>query len=117
MPWTTPRPQDRWTDRENSAFFREIFTRVKFGSFDWNPPNVAANSTVDTALTTTDAPQIEGVRVGMSIKVTPPPTIDAGLLLDAWVATDDELTIRLRNVTGSGINMASTTWSFHGVVT
>lgn len=117
MPWTVPRPQDRWSDREISAYLREIFTRLKFGSFTWNPPNVGGNTTVDTTLTTADAPQIEGVRVGMSIKVTPPPTIDAGLLLDAWVATDDEITIRLRNVTGVAINMASTSWSFHGVVT
>jgi hypothetical protein len=117
MPWTVPRPQDRWSDREISTYLREIFTRLKFGSFDWDPPNVAANTTVDTTLTTTDAPQIEGLRVGMSIKVTPPATINAGLLLDAWVATDDELTVRLRNVTGVAINMTSTTWSFHGVVT
>jgi hypothetical protein len=116
MPWTVPRPQDRWSDREIGSFLREIFTRIKFGSFTWDPPSVSANTTVDTTLTTTDAPQVEGLRTGMSVKVTPPSTVDAGLLLDAWVPADDQLTVRLRNVTGSGINMTSTTWSFMGVL-
>jgi hypothetical protein len=107
---------EKWDDRERAYWFRELGTRLKFNSFTWNAPNVGANSTVDTVLAIADAAQVDGLRVGMAIQVTPPATIDAGLIGWAWVATDNELTIRLVNTTGGGINPASGTWSFIGIL-
>jgi hypothetical protein len=117
MSWSMPRPLDNWSMREVFAFLREIYARPKWNSFTWNPPNVPANSTVDTTLTTSDAEVLTGLRVGMPVSVSPPSTIDSGIVCaGAWVATDDTLTIRLANVTALGVNPASGTWAFHGKV-
>jgi hypothetical protein len=113
MPWSAQKPMD---GTDVYKFQREIHTRLKFGSFTWNPPNVPAASTVDTVLTTSDSGDFVGLRVGMSVSVSPPSAIDAGLGWGAFVATDDTLTVRLVNATALGINAASGTWSFHGMV-
>ena len=118
MSWTSSVPQDRWKEVELFSFLRELFVRGRcFGSFAWNPANVPANSTVDTTLTTVIAPQLKGLRVGMAIVVTPPATINSGLVCaGAWVAADDTITIRLANITGSGIDLAEGTWAFMGKI-
>ena len=113
MPWSAQRPQDGQDDKR---FAREIYTRLKFGSVTWNPPSVPAASTVDTTLTTSDSMDLSGLRAGMSVSVSPPSAIDSGLGWGAIVATDDTLTIRLVNATALGINAASGTWAFHGMV-
>jgi hypothetical protein len=119
MSWQTAAPLEAsWDKKDLFGFLREIYTRGRtFGSFTWNPPSVAAAATVDTTLTTTDADVLKGLRVGQAVYVTPPLTIDSGIVCGgAWVATDDTLTIRLGNVTAAPINPASGTWSFQGVV-
>lgn len=127
MSWLSPAPlENSWwkramevPPRELFSFLREIFNRHRtFGAFTWNPPNVPANTTVDTTLTTSTVPQLEGLRSGQAVYVTPPSAIDAGVVLGgAWAPADDQLTIRLGNITGVGINPASGTWAFQGVVT
>lgn len=116
--WTVAKPQEKaGSDREIHAFLREIYSRLKFGAFTWNAPNVPATSTVDTTLTTSDAAILEGLRAGMAITVSPPSTLDSGLVVGgAWVATDDTLTIRLGNVTAGALNPVSGTWAFEGMV-
>ena len=119
MSWASGRPQDTWKPdgREIFAFLREIYTRDKFGSFTWNPPNVPAASTVDTTLTTTDTAEVTGLRAGQAVYVTPPSTLLAGLICGgAWVNADDTLTIRLGNVTAGALNADSGTWAFQGKV-
>lgn len=118
MSWSAAKPTDQ-DIRDPSRIvdlLREVYTRGRtFGSFTWNPPNVPANSTVDTTLTTSDDEVFTGLRVGQAVYVTPPSTLDSGLVVGAaWVATDDTLTIRLANVTGVGINAAEGTYSFDG---
>lgn len=119
MTWASAIPQDTWGAESRSAWrwLREMWQRGKtFGSFTWNPPNVPANSTVTTTLTTTDAAVLEGLRAGQAVTVTPPSAIDEGLMWSAFVGTDDTLSIRLANVTGGAINAASGTWVFDGKV-
>jgi hypothetical protein len=117
MSWTSARPQDTWGQGEMWTFLREIYTRNKFASFVWDPPNVPATSTVDTTLTTADSEEFLGLRAGQSVTVTPPATFDSGLMVaSVWVGTDDTLTIRLANVTGGDIDPATDTWAFHGVM-
>jgi hypothetical protein len=114
MSWGCGLPQDQWKEREISSFLREIHTRWKCDTFTWDPPNVPANSVVSTTLTTVDASTVKGLRAGMPIQVTPPSDIADGLSVTAWVATDNTLTIRLRNHTGGAIDQASGTWGFIG---
>jgi hypothetical protein len=121
MSWESARPQDTWKPegRETFKFLREIYTRFRcFGSFTWNPPSVPAASTVDTTLTTADSAVFEGLRAGQAVTVTPPSTLDSGVVWGgAWVADDNTLTIRLGNVTALAINPVSATWVLHGMVT
>lgn len=114
MSWTTGAPQDRWKPPEVFTFLREIYTRLKFGEFTWDPADVPANSVVKTTLTTVDASTIKGLRAGMPVRVTPPSDLDDGLSVEAWVGADNTLTVRLRNHTGGGIDQGSGVWSFIG---
>ena len=117
MSWTIPVPQDRWKEREVFSFLREVWRRMKFASFTLDLPSIAGNTTVDVTLTTTDDDAGTGLRAGMPIHVTPPSTLDAGLVVSAaWVATDDTLTVRVDNITGGAINAASGTWSYMGAL-
>lgn len=118
MAWTVPVPQDTWKERDTASFLREIHTRLRFGSFSWNPPSVASATAVDTTLTSTDDARLGVLRAGMWIDVCPPSGgITSGLVVEeAWVPADGSLTIRLYNATGSPIDEASGTWSFVGVI-
>lgn len=109
-----PSPLDKWSDVEWGNWAREISSRFRWGSFTWNAPNVPAASTVDTTITTLDDPAVTGTRTGMAIHVTPPATLDNGLVVSAWVATDNTLTVRIGNVTAGDINPASGVWIFSG---
>lgn len=117
MSWTNPKPEDRYAKdpAQLMAYIREMYGRGStFGTFTWDPPEVGATTSVDTTLTTTTVPALTGLRAGQFVHVTPPSTIDAGLIWGAFVASDNSLTIRLVNVTGSPINPASGTWAFDG---
>lgn len=97
---------------------KDFSGRFVADQFTWDPGNVAATSILTTTLTTSSYPEVKGLRAGMAIVLTPPSDIDDDLRVDAWwCATDDTLTIRLRNDTGSGIDQGSGNWSFMGVLT
>lgn len=118
MTWSSSQPlESSWQDKELYLFLREIFVRGRtFGTFTWNPPNVPGASTVDTTLTTSTIDALKGLRAGQPVFVSPPSAIDAGIGALAWVPADDQLTIRLLNVTAGAINPASGTWAFQGVI-
>lgn len=117
--WNAPQPRDTWTPKERADFEREVWTRVKFGSFDWTPPLIAANTTtafvvgpgaaVDTRVTV-------GLRVGMPVSVTAPDVMVNGLSAQALVAANDTLTIAIANVTAGGLTPPAGTWAFQGMV-
>ena len=88
--------------------------RMRRGTFTWDPGSIAANTVVDTTFTVTDFATLTGNRAGMFVEVVPPSTLLAGLDVEAWVAADDELTVRLKNTTGGALNTASGTWAFFG---
>lgn len=100
--------------REFATYVDYVFKRPVWGSVTWDPENVGAGATVDTVLTTSNSTDLTGLRAGMAVVVTPPPTLNAGLYVVAWVPSNDRLTIRLTNLTGAGINPASGAWSFMG---
>lgn len=94
-------------------FLRKVASHFVFGDFTWNPPNVPAASTVDTTLDVATCADFVDLRAGMTVTVTPPSTLEAGVVVGAaWVSAHQTLTVRLANVTALGINPASGTWSF-----
>jgi hypothetical protein len=118
MSWKSPPLLDRDVTKPDvlGSFLREIHTRVKFGSFTWNPDSVPANSVLETTLTSASVTALTGLRTGMSIHLTPPSSIDDSIDTLAYVAADDSLTVRLKNTSGSPVDIGETTWRFHGVV-
>jgi hypothetical protein len=107
------RPLDTWDERTWASHHRDVARRPVFGSFTWDAPNLAANTTTDTTLTTALSALFDGLRTAMVVSVTPPSTLTAGVVFGgAWVATDRELTIRLGNLTGGAIDPAEATWRF-----
>lgn len=115
MPWKF-NVTSKSTEREKEYFFQEICTRVKFGTFTWDPPSIAASTTTTTVIDAATYPEVTGCRVGMAIKVVPPSTFPAGMVLDAFVATDDTISVMLTNYTAAPIDMAETDWPFFGIV-
>lgn len=118
MAWTVPLPQDNWSERDKNAFLREVWMRYRNAFvFAWDAPSVGAGDTVDTTLTSATVPQLGSFRAGMPVYVSPPPSITAGLhVTGAWVPADGQLTIRLYNSTGGGIDLGSADWSVGGAL-
>lgn len=95
------------------VFLRKVASHFVFGDFTWDPPNVPAASTVDTTLDVATCADLGDLRAGMTVTVTPPSTLEAGIVIGAaWVSAHQTLTVRLANVTALAINPASGTWSF-----
>lgn len=108
-----PRPQAKWRPADFLPWMMDVSTRPVTGSFTWNPASIGATTTADTTLAVASYPSLKGLRAGMPVVVTPPSTLDAGLIIGAsWIAADDTLTIRLRNTSGSAVDQASGTWAF-----
>ncbi len=102
-------PQDNWEEPEIRRWLRDLARRLVFGTFTLDVGNVLAQAALDSTVT---GDAVKGLRVGMAVKLTQAPTLNAGLMADAWVATDDELVVRVTNVTAAPINPASGTWTF-----
>lgn len=111
-------PQEAWSDRELRRWFRDLHIRAKWGTFQVSRSGVEANATTDQTITAAAQPILTGLRVGMYVHVSPPPTLDAGLVVGgAWVAADDSITIRLGNLTTGAIGSwegDAETWAFWG---
>ena len=108
-------PNERWSKGEWDDYHIDQRRRYVCDSFTWNPPNVPANDSVDTTLTTSDDPALAGLIPGMVIALSPPSDITAGLVIGAvWCATADTLTVRLVNPTGGAINQGAGSWSYRG---
>lgn len=119
MTWNSSVPMDSWgaDSREFWQWQREIRRAFSArGAIAWNAPSIPAASSVDTVLDSVSYAVLQGLRAGMHVVVTPPSTIDAGLVWGGFVAADDTLTIRLTNVTAGAIDPASGTWKFMGVL-
>ncbi len=108
-------PRDNASDQEWRDFMRELNSRLLCDTFTWDPGSISANTVAATTLTAASYPALQGLRTTMVVTVTPPDDLDSGLrLLHCTCATDDTLTIRLENVTGSPIDQGSGTWQYSG---
>lgn len=110
-------PQNNWTQELRDAWLRELATRLQWGSFDWDAPNIPAHTSVTTTLTDADSEDIAALRPSMAVSITPPLAIDEGLVPTAWVPDNGKLTIRIANVTAGALNPAEGTWRFLAVLT
>jgi hypothetical protein len=108
-----PRPSDA---AQVADAIRDMSSRTIVDSFTWDPPNVGAGASVDTTITTSTDVAVRGIRAGSHITLTPPSDLTAGLLFIAWSGTDDTLTVRLTNITGSPINQGSGTWVYKAMI-
>lgn len=71
-----------------------------------DPEDVGANSTVSGSV------DLPGARIGDIVWVTPPSSMESGLLLNGASITDeDELTFSVRNTTAGEINAESREWA------
>ena len=118
-PYTlTPKsqPQNDWDLKQLIAYVRELGNnRLRYGVLtSFNPGKVPANSTLDTALTKAANADIDTFRAGMFIAVTPPSTLNAGLIPYAFVGTDKTLTIRITNTTAGDLTPVAGNWAYYG---
>lgn len=110
-------PRRTWSLREITEWLFDFSLRDIRGIVDWTPTVVGAGACVDFALPAATYPACTGLRAGYhAVSVTPPPTIQAGLVVMGFVANDDELTVRIFNSTGAGIVPAAGDWTFFGVI-
>src|ERR1051325_785741 len=116
MSWTVPLPQDNWKERDLFVFLREVWSRLKFATFSWNPGVIGAGAYSATTLTTADVPELEGLRTGMPIFVTAPAYGGLIHVAKTHVPADDQLYIKLLNTDSSPSVSATTTWGFMGVL-
>lgn len=121
MPWKVAQPLPTWSAVQWAEFGREIFTRAKFFNFTWTPGTIAASTMVTYSMAATGTPDILtnaclGLRIGMSIKLTPPSAPAAGLLWDATVTVNDTLTIWIQNISGAAAAAPAGTWAAKGLV-
>lgn len=107
-------PRLNWPPGVLLLWANDLARRFVTGSFTLNPASINATTTVDITLSDlTLYPEIKGLRAGMPVDVTPPSDLNAGLgVIAKWVATDDTLTIRLRNFTGLAVDQGAGVWSF-----
>lgn len=106
-------PDRRYDDAQIRDWANDVGNRVVTGAFAWTPGLVGANATVTTILTTTDTNQVRDLRPTMAIAITPPASLDAGLVAFPLAsAASDRLTIRVTNTTAGPITPASGTWMF-----
>jgi len=105
LPASAPATSAAWLQSDNTGAmsWRPVF----YGTVSVDPPNINANTS--TAFTVT----ISGVQTGDLVFLTPPSGIEGGLVFQgADVTAANTVTIRMRNVTGGGINGAPRTWSY-----
>jgi hypothetical protein len=77
------------------------------GSVAVDPASIAATTCAETQLT------ITGAAAGDVVVFTPPASLEAGLCYSgARVSAANTVQLRLCNVTGSGVDGASRTWSY-----
>lgn len=58
----------------------------------------------------TDVISVSGAASGDTVVATPPNGIEAGLLWSAWASGTGQVSVRLCNVTGSGVSSADLSW-------
>jgi hypothetical protein len=105
LPASAPATSAAWLQSDNTGAmsWRPVF----YGTVSVDPPNIGGNAS--NAFTVT----ITGVEPGDLVFLTPPSDIEGGLVFQgANVTAANTVTIRMRNVTGGGINGAPRTWSY-----
>jgi hypothetical protein len=83
-------------------------TKIVRGQVTLDPADVAATTVADQNIT------ITGATANDTVIINPPTTaVTAGLLVcQAHVSASNTVTVRLYNTTGSGIDLASGSWTY-----
>lgn len=111
-----PAPQLNWDGPRLIEWALKVQKLFNFGSFTWTPPVLFFGTSVDTTITDATHPQLAGLKAGQHVQVTPPSTLNAGVVVAcAFCPSDNALLIRLYNSTGGIIAPSAGEWSFAGV--
>jgi hypothetical protein len=121
MPWLIVRPSPQWQDLEKLRFSQEVYDRHRFGSFQWTPPLVAANSSVSFVLSSIGPDIISTIATGLRpsnpVVFSPPSALPAQISLYGMVTSSDKATIVIVNPTAGGITPPAGKWGMMGMVT
>jgi len=105
LPASAPATSAAWLQSDNTGAMS--WRPVLYGTVSVDPPNINANTSATFTVT------ITGVQPGDLVFLTPPSSIEGELVFQgANVTAANTVTIRMRNVTGGGINGAPRTWSY-----
>jgi len=105
LPASAPATSAAWLQSDNTGAmsWRPVF----YGTVSVDPPNINANTSATFTVT------ITGVETGDLVFLTPPSTLEGELIFQgANVTAANTVTIRMRNVTGAGVDGASLDWSY-----
>ena len=86
------------------------FAYLRNGTLTVNPPSIAANSNQTVTITTVEDGDVSGFVAGDRIFLTPPITIENGLVFVGATTGANSVQIRIRNVTGAAIDGAALGW-------
>lgn len=110
-----PTAPDGTEIKELMRWLRNISARDGWGTFTWDPPSVAANTTSETTVSLGVG---SGVRSGSGVFVAPTYALPAGLVVVyGYSAAAESVTIRLANLTASPIDAPSGTWYYLSMAT
>jgi hypothetical protein len=105
LPASAPATSAAWLQSDNTGAMS--WRPVLYGTVSVDPPNINANTSTTFTVT------ITGVQTGDLVFLTPPSGIEGGLVFQgASVTAADQVTIRMRNVTGGAVNGAVLQWSY-----
>lgn len=83
----------------------ELIKEIRIASAALNFPEISAGGHEDLTISVTGAAVDDAVALGLP--ASPP----SGLVWNAWVSAADTVTVRATNITGSGIDPSSQTYT------
>jgi hypothetical protein len=111
-------PSANWGDVEKLKWQIAVSKGLRWSPFTMEAFLFGGAGVFDVTVTAAlDDVRLTGLRVGMPVTVSPHPSLAASVIVPhAWVANDDELTMRIVNVSAVPVNEPSRTWSYFGVL-
>lgn len=112
--WYVPDTYDgAYTDAQDGMeiqvelFPKKVRTRKLTGTITLDQGACAASTTTNSAGQT-----VTGAALGDTVIITPPPTLDAGLMVSGYVSAADTVIIAFGNLTAGAINPSELTYSY-----
>lgn len=85
---------------------------LKQGIVSIDPANIGAGSNGTTSVASSTVPALAGIQTGDRIFITPPTTLEDGLLFMGATADADSISVKIKNMSAAAINGAAQNWSY-----